>query len=70
VKEFIVVSYSQIREDLSRGQGDYLKSLLILLKIKKNNEEEAIKKISALVEVHHPNIPEFAERVTDYYLEK
>jgi hypothetical protein len=70
VKAFIVASYRQIMEDLSKREGEYLSSLLILLKIKEDNKEDAIKKISSLAELYYPNIPEFAEQVTNYYLKK
>lgn len=66
-KEFIVASYTNIIEDLSRGEGDYLLSLLSLLKVSAGNKSEAIKKIRALSEVYTV-IPDFAEQVSNYYL--
>jgi len=61
-------------EDLSKREGEYLSSLLILLKIKEDNKEDnkedAIKKISSLAEIYYPNIPDFAEQVANYYLKK
>ena len=62
--------YRQIMEDLSKREGEYLSSLLILLKIKEDNKEDAIKKISLLAEIYYPNIPDFAEQVANYYLKK
>ena len=44
--------------------------LLAVVKIKEDNKEDAIKKISLLAEIYYPNIPDFAEQVANYYLKK
>ncbi|MBF0353049.1 MAG: PEGA domain-containing protein [SAR324 cluster bacterium] len=67
LKEFIVGSYHNLTEDLSKGQGDYLSSLLAMLKIAPENKEEAIQKIHALSTVYSV-IPEFAEQVANFYI--
>lgn len=67
VKEFIMISYKNLLEDLSKGKGSYLSSLLEMLKVSKEGEESATQKIKALSTVYS-NIPEFAEQVAGYYL--
>lgn len=64
VKEFILISYKNIQSDLSKGEGEYLSSLLELLKVPREDKAEAVKKLKALSEVY-TNILEFADRVTD-----
>lgn len=66
-KEYIVLGYSNILSDISKGSGQYLASLLEILKIPKEGEAEATKKIHALSDVYS-NIPEFADRVIAFYL--
>ncbi|MCM2303551.1 MAG: PEGA domain-containing protein [Elusimicrobia bacterium] len=66
-KEFILISYKNIQSDLSTGDGEYLNSLLELLKVPKEGKVEAVKKLRALAGVY-PNILEFTERVLDLYL--
>lgn len=61
-KEFIVTAYKNLRADLTNGQGQYLSSLLDLLKVQPADQPEAIKKIQALT-VAYPNIVEFADHV-------
>jgi len=67
VKEFIIISYTQIIRDLAIGEGEYLVSLVAILKIEDSNRSESIKKIKSLSEVYSV-IPEFAEQVTNYFL--
>ena len=67
VKEFIVISYTQIIRDLAKGEGEYLDSLVSMLKIEDSNRSESIKKIKSLSEVY-TIIPDFAEQVTNYFL--
>jgi hypothetical protein len=67
VKDFIVMNYARIVEDLSKGDGQYLSSLLALLNVPKDDEVDAKKKIQALSTVY-TIIPESAEQVVDYFL--
>lgn len=64
IKDFVVVGYRQILEDLRNGQGEYRDSLLSLLKIPKEAQVEATRKLKALADVY-ADIPEFADRVLD-----
>src|SRR5450759_2997518 len=66
-KEYIVLTYKNILSDISNGGGQYLTSLFELLKIPKEGQGEATKKIHALSDAYS-NIPEFADRVIELYL--
>lgn len=66
-KEYIVLTYKNILSDISHGGGQYLTSLFELLKIPKEGQTEATKKIHALSDAYS-NIPEFADRVIELYL--
>ena len=69
VKEFIVVSYSSLKVDLSRGKGDHLDSLLAMLGVKDSDKIDSIKKIKSLSEIYNV-IPEFAEQVANLFLKE
>lgn len=69
IKQFIIVSYKQIISDLAKGEGEYLDSLVSILKIEEPDRSESIKKIKSLSEVY-TTIPEFAEQVANYFLKK
>ena len=69
VKEFIVVSYSSLKVDLSRDKGDHLDSLLSMLGVKDSNKNDSIKKIKLLSEIYNV-IPEFAEQVANLFLKE
>lgn len=64
IKEFVVVGYRQIIEDLRKGQGEYRDSLLNLLNVPKETQDDVARKIKALSDAY-PDIPEFAQRVLD-----
>ena len=65
-KEFVVVSYRDIVSDLGRGEGEYLSSLLALLRVPDDAREPAIRRLRALAEAY-PTIPEFADRVVEAF---
>jgi len=69
IKEFIVISYQQIITDIARGGGEYLNSLVLMLKVADSKRTESVKKIRALSEVY-TIIPDFAEQVTAYFLKE
>lgn len=60
VKEFIVLEYSNICKDLSKGSGEYLNTMLVLLNIRQEFRPSAVSKIRANAEVYH-DIPSFAD---------
>jgi len=66
-KEFIVMGYKDIMEDLHKGKGEYLASLFSVLKIPAEQQPEALKKIRALSEAY-TTIPEFADHAIELYL--
>lgn len=65
-REFILIGYKDIVGDLNKGEGQYLNSLLEILKVPEEGKEEAVKKLKALSQVY-TNILEFADRVTEMY---
>lgn len=67
VKEFIVMGYNKIMTDIAKGEGEYLDSLVSILKIQDSNRTESIKKIKSLSEVY-TTIPNFAENVAYYFI--
>lgn len=68
VKEFIVVEYQNLQEDLRNGSGPRLSSLMTMLKITPEAQEDAITKIRVLSD-EIKEIPVFADKVIDTYLE-
>lgn len=66
-KEFVVAGYKDIVKDLSKGNGQYLTSLLELLGVPPQQRKEATAKIHALSEAY-TNIPDFADHVSDLYI--
>ena len=67
IKEYIIINYRQIMEDLAKGEGEYLNALVSMLKIEESNRSVSIKKIKSLSEVY-TIIPYFAEHVANYFL--
>lgn len=65
-REFIITGYANVIQDLSKGSGPHLQSLLDLLAIPEANHAEAIKRIRGLSEAY-PNISEFADHVIEVY---
>lgn len=66
-REFIILSYKQIMSDVSNGSGEYLKSLLNMLDIAKQDEGAAIKRIKAMADAF-PDIAQFADQVSNAYI--
>jgi hypothetical protein len=67
VRNFILVSYSDLAADLVKGQGEYLASLSALLGVRAHQSHEiigALKQLSARYE----DIPAFAEAVIAQFL--
>jgi hypothetical protein len=67
VKEFIIVGYKGIKQDLDTGAGEYLDSLFTLLMIKPDAKERVIERIRQ-IHSQTSSIPEFAEMVIKEYL--
>lgn len=67
-KEYIVVAYKSLIEELTKNEkGEYVRSLLNILKIPEAQQADAITKIRALSEVYK-DIPVFADRVVEMFL--
>lgn len=67
-KEYIVVAYKSLIEELTKNEnGEYVRSLLHILKIPDAQQADAIPKIRALSEAYK-DIPVFADRVVEMFL--
>lgn len=64
IKDFVVISYSQLQGDLARGKGEYLSSLISMLNVAEAERDDTVKKLKAL-SLAYPVIPDFANRVND-----
>jgi hypothetical protein len=68
-KEFIVIGYGNLLNDLSVGEGSHLSSLLTMLEIPEEDRGEATQKIRTLSE-EYKEIPEFADQVVNLYVKQ
>jgi len=66
-KTFIIANYKNILPELDTGQGQYVSSLMTLLKVEKPNQEQAIKMIKELA-AQYKDIPTFADKVVNIFL--
>lgn len=66
-KEFIVVGYDNLLNDLSTGEGSHLSSLLTMLQVPDENKGEVTQKIRSLSE-EYKEIPQFADQVIGLYM--
>ncbi|MEW6721099.1 MAG: PEGA domain-containing protein [Thermodesulfobacteriota bacterium] len=69
VKLFIVSNHSDIIKELNAGRGEYVKTLLRILKIADENSDAAIMKIKGLSQAYS-EAPDFSERVVELFLGK
>jgi hypothetical protein len=69
VKEFIVTAYNNLHTDILKGSGQYLDSLLDLIKVSEDKRGEAITKLKSLTE-RKLNILDFADQVNATFPEK
>jgi len=65
-KSFIVVSYKSILEELNTQPGQYLSSLMSMLKILPSQKAEFIERTKGLADIYK-DIPEFADQVIKEY---
>jgi hypothetical protein len=65
-RTFIISGYRSLIDDLSKGSGSHLTTLLDLLHIASAQRPDAVLKIKAL-SVAYPNISDFADRVVEKY---
>lgn len=66
-KEFIVSHYENLVSDLSKGSGENVSALMLLLNIGKDKEDDALNKMRALSELFK-DAPTFADQVIVLYL--
>jgi hypothetical protein len=66
-REFIIIAYGNLVPELASGQGEYLRSLMDVLKIPAERRPEAIKKLKALSDVYS-DIPDFADHAVELYM--
>ncbi len=65
IKEFVILSYSNLFKELAAGDGEYLASLLKLLEINPEQRATTVAKIKSLSEAYK-DIPSFADSVVGY----
>ena len=68
VKEFVVMGYQGIVQDLSAGKGSYLTSLIELLNVPPEKSTATIEQLKSLQQ-RYPNIMEFADQVAALQIE-
>jgi len=66
-KTFIVSSYKNIFEELNTQSGQYLSSLMTMLKIAPEKKTEFVKDVKTLAD-KYKDIPEFADQVVKKYI--
>jgi hypothetical protein len=66
MRNLMLVGYPHIQQDLARGQGEYLSSVLSMLAVPENNSDQAIGRLRQLSEESQA-APEFAEKVIRDY---
>jgi hypothetical protein len=66
MRNLILVGYPHIQQDLARGQGEYLSSVLNMLAVPENNSDQAIGRLRQLSEESQA-APEFAEKILKDY---
>ena len=67
IKSYIISGYNNIIAELNSENGEYIKSLLELLNLSKENHNDSVRKIKSLSTVYG-NIPEFADQVVNYFM--
>ncbi len=66
-KIFILTHFTRLIEDIRQGSGEELSSLVALLEISPEQEEDSLKKIQALSETF-TDPPAFADQVLAFYI--
>jgi hypothetical protein len=62
MRNLMLVGYPHIQQDLAKGQGEYLSSVLSMLAVAENNRDQAIGRLRQLSEESQA-APDFAEKV-------
>ena len=66
-KTFIISSYKDIYAELNTKTGQYLSSLMTMLKVAEGRKDEVLNDIKSLAD-QYKDIPEFAEQVVKKYI--
>lgn len=66
IREFVILGYKHLSDDISAGQGSYLSSLLSQLEIKDENRAQAITRIKGLHQAF-PDIAQFADQLISVF---
>lgn len=66
MRNLMLVGYPHIQQDLAKGQGEYLSSVLSMLAVPENNRDQAIGRLRQLSEESQA-APDFAEKVLRDY---
>lgn len=61
-RNLMLVGYPHIQGDLTRGEGEYLSSVLAVLKVPAPQREQALDRLRK-ISAESKNAPDFAERV-------
>src|SRR5690606_22030974 len=62
IRSYVINSYTHLVKDIKNGRGDYLKSLLKLMKVEAGKEKETVKKLQSMT-VLYDNVSDFTEEV-------
>ena len=68
-REFIILSYRDLTNDLAKGGGEYFESLMQMLNVSNDGRDNALEKIRGLHAIY-TSIPEFADRSVDLFLKE
>ena len=66
IKEFIVINYNVLIEDISKGKGNNLEALILRMKLRNTTRETFILKLKKLSS-EYKDSPEFADKVLESY---
>ncbi len=65
IRSFVVSSYTSLKKEILIGSGDYLKSLLKLMKVDSSEKQDVVKKLKVLLELND-DVTGFADSVAEY----
>jgi len=69
-RDFILVNFDEIEDDLGDGEGEYLSGLLSVLEVPAGRTAESVRKLRSLLNLHGDDeIPAFADDVIRHFME-
>ena len=66
IKEFIVINYNVLIEDISKGKGNNLEALILRMKLRNTTRDTFILKLKEL-SAEYKDSPEFADKVLESF---